>query len=97
MVVRAWCLLPGRSKLRVSARQGCLQHSSLTKYARRWLLQSFRGWGLAKKFAILCKASACAHETGTVQVLPPDYYKEWLRLPYLTILAVTLGVYWAHP
>ena len=32
-----------------------------------------------------------------MQVLPPDYYKEWLRLPYLTILAVTLGVYWAHP
>jgi len=31
------------------------------------------------------------------QVLPADYYKEWLRLPYLTILAVTLGVYWAHP
>ena len=30
-------------------------------------------------------------------MLPPDYYKEWLRLPYLTILAVTLGTYWAHP
>ncbi|KAK9842058.1 hypothetical protein WJX81_006532 [Elliptochloris bilobata] len=31
------------------------------------------------------------------QVLPADYHKEWLRLPYLTILAVTLGTYWAHP
>lgn len=31
------------------------------------------------------------------QVLPKDYYKEWLRLPYATITAVTLGAYWAHP
>jgi zeta-carotene isomerase len=31
------------------------------------------------------------------QVLPADYYKEWLRLPYFTIAAVTLGAYWAHP
>lgn len=31
------------------------------------------------------------------QQLPADYLQEWLRLPYLTILAVTLGAYWAHP
>ena len=31
------------------------------------------------------------------QKLPREYYKEWLRLPYVTILAVTLGTYWAHP
>ena len=31
------------------------------------------------------------------QKLPKAYYKEWLRLPYATILAVTLGTYWAHP
>ena len=31
------------------------------------------------------------------QQLPQDYYREWLRLPYLTILFVTLGAYWAHP
>ena len=31
------------------------------------------------------------------QKLPADYLQEWLRLPYLTILAVTLGAYWAHP
>ena len=31
------------------------------------------------------------------QVLPKDYYKEWLRLPYYTIVGVTLGAYWAHP
>ena len=31
------------------------------------------------------------------QELPKDYYKEWLRLPYFTITAVTLGAYWAHP
>ncbi len=31
------------------------------------------------------------------QKLPKEYYKEWLRLPYATILAVTLGAYWAHP
>ena len=31
------------------------------------------------------------------QKLPPDYYKEWLRLPYFTIFFLTLGTYWAHP
>ncbi|CAI0453164.1 unnamed protein product [Linum tenue] len=31
------------------------------------------------------------------QKLPKDYYKEFLRLPYLTITAVTLGAYFAHP
>ncbi|KAK9812970.1 hypothetical protein WJX72_006637 [[Myrmecia] bisecta] len=31
------------------------------------------------------------------QKLPADYYKEWLRLPYITITALTLGAYWAHP
>eukprot|EP01018_Ginkgo_biloba_P035595 Gb_24507 [translate_table: standard] len=31
------------------------------------------------------------------QKLPKDYYKEFLRLPYLTILALTLGAYLAHP
>lgn len=31
------------------------------------------------------------------QKLPKDYYKEFLRLPYITILALTLGAYFAHP
>ena len=31
------------------------------------------------------------------QVLPPDYWKEWARAPYLTIAAVTLGCYLVHP
>lgn len=31
------------------------------------------------------------------QKLPKDYYKEFLRLPYLTVTAVTLGAYLAHP
>nr|WEQ62892.1 15-cis-zeta-carotene isomerase [Nervilia fordii]WFJ08638.1 15-cis-zeta-carotene isomerase [Nervilia fordii] len=31
------------------------------------------------------------------QRLPRDYYKEFLRLPYLTITALTLGAYYAHP
>lgn len=31
------------------------------------------------------------------QTLPKDYYKEFLRLPYLTITALTLGAYFAHP
>ena len=31
------------------------------------------------------------------QVLPKDYYKEFLRTPYVTILLVSLGAYWAHP
>ncbi|KAL3507163.1 hypothetical protein ACH5RR_032545 [Cinchona calisaya] len=31
------------------------------------------------------------------QKLPKDYYKEFIRLPYLTITALTLGVYFAHP
>lgn len=31
------------------------------------------------------------------QKLPDDYYKEFLRLPYLTITALTLGAYFAHP
>ena len=30
-------------------------------------------------------------------MLPPDYYKEFLRLPYLTITGLTLGAYVAHP
>ena len=31
------------------------------------------------------------------QKLPGDYYKEFLRLPYITIFFLTLGTYWAHP
>ncbi|XP_065861565.1 15-cis-zeta-carotene isomerase, chloroplastic [Euphorbia lathyris] len=31
------------------------------------------------------------------QKLPRDYYKEYLRLPYLSITALTLGAYFAHP
>lgn len=31
------------------------------------------------------------------QVLPPDYYKELLRGPYLVIAVFTLGAYFAHP
>ncbi|XP_071723168.1 15-cis-zeta-carotene isomerase, chloroplastic-like [Rutidosis leptorrhynchoides] len=31
------------------------------------------------------------------QKLPKDYYKEFLRLPYLTITVLTLGAYFAHP
>ncbi|KAK9725876.1 hypothetical protein RND81_05G175000 [Saponaria officinalis] len=31
------------------------------------------------------------------QILPKDYYKEFLRLPYLAVTAVTLGAYFAHP
>lgn len=31
------------------------------------------------------------------QRLPEDYYKEFLRLPYLTVLVGTLGAYVAHP
>ncbi|KAF2324142.1 hypothetical protein GH714_008078 [Hevea brasiliensis] len=31
------------------------------------------------------------------QKLPTDYYKEFLRLPYFSITALTLGVYFAHP
>ncbi|KAI0492657.1 hypothetical protein KFK09_026933 [Dendrobium nobile] len=31
------------------------------------------------------------------QRVPKDYHKEFLRLPYLTITALTLGAYFAHP
>lgn len=31
------------------------------------------------------------------QKLPEDYYKEFLRLPYFTILVLTLGAYICHP
>lgn len=31
------------------------------------------------------------------QKLPKDYYKEFLRLPYLSITVLTLGTYFAHP
>ncbi|KAF6170035.1 hypothetical protein GIB67_042840 [Kingdonia uniflora] len=31
------------------------------------------------------------------QKLPKDYYKEFLRLPYLIITGLTLGAYFAHP
>jgi zeta-carotene isomerase len=31
------------------------------------------------------------------QQLPPDYYKEFLRVPYFVIAAFTLGAYLAHP
>ncbi|XP_010475961.1 PREDICTED: 15-cis-zeta-carotene isomerase, chloroplastic [Camelina sativa] len=31
------------------------------------------------------------------QVLPEDYYKEFVRLPYLAITALTIGAYFAHP
>ncbi|KAJ8634310.1 hypothetical protein MRB53_027646 [Persea americana] len=31
------------------------------------------------------------------QNLPKDYYKEFFRLPYLTITVLTLGAYFAHP
>ncbi|GKB06221.1 15-cis-zeta-carotene isomerase, chloroplastic, partial [Tanacetum coccineum] len=31
------------------------------------------------------------------QKLPKDYYKEFIRLPYLVITGLTLGAYFAHP
>ena len=31
------------------------------------------------------------------QVLPPDYWREWVRAPYIVIAAVTLGAYVVHP
>lgn len=31
------------------------------------------------------------------QKLPKDFYKEFIRLPYLTVTAITLGAYFAHP
>ncbi|KAL8252054.1 hypothetical protein R6Q59_035747 [Mikania micrantha] len=31
------------------------------------------------------------------QKLPKDYYKEFIRLPYLAITGLTLGAYFAHP
>ncbi|KAL6754941.1 NnrU protein-domain-containing protein [Haematococcus lacustris] len=31
------------------------------------------------------------------QVLPADYYKEFLRVPYLAVTAFTLGAYLVHP
>lgn len=31
------------------------------------------------------------------QKLPQNYYKEFVRLPYLAVTAVTLGAYFAHP
>eukprot|EP01018_Ginkgo_biloba_P003750 Gb_17186 [translate_table: standard] len=31
------------------------------------------------------------------QKLPKSYYKEFVRLPFFTIVALTLGVYFAHP
>lgn len=31
------------------------------------------------------------------QKLPKDYYKEFIRLPYLSITALTIGAYLAHP
>ncbi|XWS23582.1 hypothetical protein CRYUN_Cryun28dG0027300 [Craigia yunnanensis] len=31
------------------------------------------------------------------QKLPKDYYKEFIRLPYLAITALTLGAYFLHP
>ncbi|KAL6644120.1 hypothetical protein ACP70R_018886 [Stipagrostis hirtigluma subsp. patula] len=31
------------------------------------------------------------------QKLPKDYYKEFIRLPYVVITALTLGAYFAHP
>ncbi|KAG2490010.1 hypothetical protein HYH03_011475 [Edaphochlamys debaryana] len=31
------------------------------------------------------------------QQLPADYWKEFLRMPYVAITILTLGAYWAHP
>jgi zeta-carotene isomerase len=31
------------------------------------------------------------------QELPPDFYKEFLRLPYLTIIIGSIVAYYAHP
>ena len=30
------------------------------------------------------------------QKLPCDYYKEFIRVPYLAVLCTALGAYWAH-
>jgi len=31
------------------------------------------------------------------QQLPEDYWKEWVRAPYIAIAVVTLGAYLVHP
>ncbi len=32
-----------------------------------------------------------------MQVLPPDYWKEFVRVPYAAVTAFTLGAYLFHP
>ena len=31
------------------------------------------------------------------QQLPPDYWREWLQVPYFAVVAFTSGTYFAHP
>ncbi len=78
-----------------------------------WAAACFSGWGPVQELQslteIYCNVQAfdaVKERTSIVpfqaiwegrQKLPKDYYKEWLRLPYATIVAVTLGTYWAHP
>jgi zeta-carotene isomerase len=31
------------------------------------------------------------------QKLPPDYWREWVRVPYFAVVAFTIGTYFAHP
>ena len=31
------------------------------------------------------------------QTLPPDYWREFMRGPYLVLIPFCLGAYWAHP
>ena len=87
---------------------GCL-HLHNTSNERHDVRQSNTGYlgrhGMMQLFDLQAFDEA-AQRTSTVpfqaivegrQQLPADYYKEFVRLPYLTITALTIGTYYAHP
>ena len=91
----AFHLSPGSTFMCATSGMLCLHHFFAAWNGDRRLKDK---WG-EKADAVFERTSIvpfAAIITGK-QELPEEYYKEFLRLPYLTILVGCLGAYFAHP
>ncbi|PNX80301.1 15-cis-zeta-carotene isomerase chloroplastic-like [Trifolium pratense] len=94
-----WCLAHtvwiGNS-VAVAASIGLISHHLFGAWNgdRRLAIRHGEGFEIVKRRTSIIPFAAILDGR---QRLPEDFYKEFIRLPYLAITAVTLGAYFAHP
>ncbi|GFH24165.1 NnrU domain-containing protein, partial [Haematococcus lacustris] len=85
--------MPPTEMLRVAASRGSGLVNLLQAGASRAVSTSS-----AAQEAYMARIAGSSSIAGLISaVLPADYYKEFLRVPYLAVTAFTLGAYLVHP